>query len=173
MIQREILARGRKALAIYGGGHLQRRQQASNYRMDSPLAQTVISLLDRAGVKTFVISSLSERDDVKSWPVPSLATIRGTTLGAEIIPQGSLPRVEVKPDGTFVPIPRDQWIDLKQEEQIDAVLYLGSSSTIGERPLPRSLCTDPGYLEQRLQRMAIAGLPKGEMDRLKNFCAKP
>lgn len=138
--------------------------------MDSPLAQTVISLLDRGGVKTFVISSLGERDEVTSWPVPSLALIHGTTLGAEVIPTGSLPRVEVKPVGSFVPRPKEQWIDLKQEDQIDAVLYLGPSSTIGDRPLPRSLCTDPGYLDNRLQRMAIAELPKTEADRLRKFC---
>ena len=173
MIQREILARGRKALAIYGGGHLQRKQQASNYNMDSPLAQTVISLLERAGAKTFVISTAAAREDFKSWPVPSLGLIRGTTLGAEKVPEGSLPRVEVKPDGTMVPLPREKWIDLTQEEQIDAVLYLGPDSTIGERPLSPTLCTDPGYLDRTLERMAIAGYPKSEMDRLKNFCARP
>lgn len=172
MIQKEILVKGRKALAIYGGGHLQRKQQASNYNMDSPLAQTVISLLDRAGVKTFVVSSLAERETVKAWPVPSLALIRGTTFGAEIIPEGPLARVEVKADGTFVPLPREKWIDLTQEEQIDAVLYLGPNSTIGERPLSPTICTDPGYLENRLQRMAIAGYPPPETDRLKSFCAQ-
>lgn len=172
MIQREILTRGRKALAIYGGGHLQRKQQASNYKMDHPLAQTVISLLDRASARTFVISGVGERDEVRSWPVPALALIRGTTFGAEVIAQGGLPRVDVKPDGTFVPIPRDQWIDLTEEEQIDAVLYLGPNSTLRVRPLPPSLCTDPGYLDNRLQRMAIAGLPASEAERLKAFCAK-
>jgi protein-S-isoprenylcysteine O-methyltransferase Ste14 len=173
MIRREVLARGRKALAIYGGGHLQRKQQASNYNMDSPLAQTVISLLDRARVKTFVITSIDERDFDRQWPVPSLALVRGTTFGASVIPQGSLARMEVKPDGTLVPLPREKWIDLTQEEQIDAVLYLGPDSTIGERPLSPTLCTDPGYLDNRLQRMAIAELPQRERDRLKNFCAKP
>jgi len=172
MIQREILAHGRKALAIYGGGHLQRKQQASNYNMDSAIAQTVISLLDRAGLKTFVVSAIDARDFDRQWPVPSLALVRGTTFGAEIIPQGSLPRVEVKPDGTFVPLPREKWIDLTQEEQIDAVLYLGPNSTIGERPLSPTLCTDPGYLDNRLQRMAIAGYPPPETDRLKSFCAQ-
>jgi hypothetical protein len=167
--RREILARGRRALALYGAGHLQRRQQATNYKMDHPLAQTVISLLDRAGVRTFVVDSVGARD--VSWPVPSLALIRGTTMGAEAVPPLGLPRVDVKPDGTFVPIPREQWIDLKEEEQIDAFVYLGPASTVRERPLPPSLCTDPGYLDNRLQRMAIGGLPKSESDRLKNFCA--
>ena len=172
MIQEQILARGRKALAVYGGGHLQRRQQATNYKMEHPLAQTVISLLDRAGVKTFVVVTVGERDAVASWPVPGYATIRGTELGAEIIPPGSLPRIEVKPDGSLAPIPRDRWIDLRAEEQIDALLYLGPRSTLREPELPRTLCTDPGYLENRLQRMAIAGLPPPEFDRLKKFCGR-
>ncbi|HEV3139913.1 MAG TPA: hypothetical protein VGY57_05335, partial [Vicinamibacterales bacterium] len=164
--------RARKALAVYGGGHLQRRQQATNYKMDNPLAQTVISLLDRARVNTFVVTTVGERETVALWPVPALAVIRGTTLGAEIVPQGGLPRVEVKPDGTFVPIAREQWIDLKEEDQINAFLYLGPKSTLRELQLPPSLCTDPGYLDNRLQRMALAGLPRSETDRLKKFCGR-
>ncbi|HEX6463775.1 MAG TPA: hypothetical protein VFZ98_04960 [Vicinamibacterales bacterium] len=172
MIQREILAKGRKALAIYGGGHLQRKQQASNYKMDHPLAQTVISLLDRAGVKTFVVSTIGERDFVKPWSAPALALVRGTTFGAEVIPQGRLPRVELKPDGTSVQVPRDRWVDLAWEDQIDAVLFLGPDSNLRNRALPQSLCTDPGYLDNRLERMAIAGLPPPEIDRLRKFCGR-
>jgi hypothetical protein len=33
-----VLAKARRALVVYGAGHLQRKQQATNYQMDNPLA---------------------------------------------------------------------------------------------------------------------------------------
>jgi hypothetical protein len=167
VVRREALARGRKALVVYGGGHLQRKQQASNYVMESPLAQTVISLLERNGVRTFIVTRANERDDVTSWPMPSLALIRGTAIGAEDVPPLGLPRVAVQPDGSFVPIPKDQWATMRREDQYDAILKLPPYVS---PELSRSICTDPGYLDTRLARMALTGVPASEIDRLKAFC---
>jgi hypothetical protein len=171
VIQRESLAKGRHVLVVYGFGHLQRRQQATNYNMDSEVAQTVISLLERAGVKTFVVGTGDETNGMNGWTVPSLALLRGTTLGASDAPSMSLPRVRVQPDGSFVPIPREQWIAIRTEEQMDAMLYLGPTSTAATAPLSPAICTEPGYLDSRLARMALAGVPQFEADRLKQFCA--
>jgi hypothetical protein len=171
VIRRESLAKGRHVLVVYGFGHLQRRQQASNYNMDSEVAQTVISLLERAGVKTFIVGTGDETTGMEGWTVPSLALLRGTTLGATDVPEGSLPRVTVRPDGSFVPVPREQWIQIRMEEQMDAMLYLGPKSTAALAPLSPTICTDPGYLDTRLARMALTGIPQSETDRLKQFCA--
>jgi hypothetical protein len=120
VIQRESLAKGRHALVIYGAGHLQRRQQATNYNMDNPAAQTVISWLEKAGVKTFIVATGDETHGIAGWPVPSLALLRGTTLGASDVPEMSLPCVTVQPDGSFVGLPREQWIQIRTEEQMDS-----------------------------------------------------
>jgi hypothetical protein len=169
VIQRESLAKGRHALVIYG--HLQRRQQATNYNMDSPAAQTVISWLEKAGVKTFIVGTGDETNGMDGWPVPRLALLRGTTVGASNVPEMSLPRVTVQPDGRFVPIPREQWIQIRTEEQMDAMLYLGPKATATVAALSPAICTEPGYLDSRIARMALAGFPKSEADRLKQFCA--
>lgn len=173
VIQRESLAKGRHVLVIYGFMHLQRRQQVSNYNMDSEVAQTVISLLERAGVKTFIVGTGDETTGMDGWTVPSLALLRGTTLGATDVPEGPLPRVTVQADGGFVPLPREQWIQIRTEEQMDAMLYLGPKATASAVPPPLSptICTDPGYLDTRLARMALTGIPQFEADRLKQFCA--
>lgn len=55
LIQREVLAKGRRALVVYGQMHLQRKQLASNYDMSHPLAQTIVSLLEGAGIKVFTV----------------------------------------------------------------------------------------------------------------------
>jgi hypothetical protein len=141
--------------------------------MDGEVAQTVISLLERVGVKTFIVGTGDETTGMEGWTVPSLALLRGTTLGASDVPQNPLPRVTVQRDGSFVPIPREQWIQIRTEEQMDAMLYLGPKSTAALAPLSPTICTDPWYLETRLQRMALTGIPQFESDRLKEFCARP
>jgi hypothetical protein len=175
LIQREVIAKGRRALVFFGGGHLQRKQQLTNYVMDDPIAQTVISLVERAGIKTFVVRHGTEEDGMAGWPVPSLAILRGTKLGAS--PEPSLgddtptggQRVAIK-NGTFVPIPRDQWISIRIEEQTDALVYLGPASTRTEIPVSREICSDTKRVQLRLERMVIAGLPPSEPQRLKQLC---
>jgi hypothetical protein len=54
---------------------------------------------------------------------------------------------------------------------MDAMLYLGPKSTVALAPLSPMICTEPGYLDTRLARMALAGIPQAEADRLKRFCA--
>jgi len=175
LIQREVIAKGRRALVFFGGGHLQRKQQLTNYVMDDPIAQTVISLVERAGIKTFVVRHGSEKDGLSGWPVPSLALLRGTTLGAEAepsmgadSPQGGQ-RVAIR-NGAFVPIPRDQWISIRREEQTDALVYLGPESTRREMPLPKRMCDDTKYVQARLERMKISGFPPPELQRLRQLC---
>lgn len=158
-------------LVVYGFGHLQRRQQVSNYNMDSDVAQTVISLLERAGVKTFIVGTDDETTGMDGWTVPSLALLRGTTLGATDTPEMGLARVKVQPDGSFAPLPREQYVQIPIEEQMDAMLYLGPKATAALAPLSPAICTDPGYLETRFARMALAGVPPPEAERLKQFCA--
>jgi hypothetical protein len=169
VIQREVIAKQRRGLVLFGGMHLQRKQQVTNYQMDDPRAQTVISLVERAGTKTFIIRAGSERDGMQGWSAPSLAILRGTTLGARDEPPGSLPRVTIK-NGTFVPIPREQWISMRYEDQTDALIYLGPSSEKTVAAVSRDICHDTAYIHIRLKRMALTGLPPSESARLRQLC---
>jgi hypothetical protein len=169
LIQREVIAKNRRALVFFGGGHLQRRQQLTNYVMDDPIAQTVVSLVERAGIKTFIVRHGTEKEGMSGWPVPSLARLRGTRVGAGEEPSLGNQRVAIR-NGAFIPIPREQGISLRREEQTDAIVYLGPAPTRREAPLPHQVCGDPKYVQVRLQRMAIAGLPPSEPQRLKQLC---
>ena len=87
MIRRQVLDRGRHALVIYGQGHLQRRQIASNYDMSTWQSQTVLSLLEHEPSARIYVWTLLDKDvdvppEVASSPVPSLGALRGTNLGA-------------------------------------------------------------------------------------------
>jgi hypothetical protein len=171
-VRREVLDKRRRALLIFGGGHLQRRNQLSNYQMDHPLAHTVISLLEQGGAQTFVVKTAegSLQDGMQTWPVPSLAFVRGTTLGSAPEPSGGQ-RFSVE-NGRLVPIPREQWVSVPYQDQVDALLFLGPTAERRVKPPPVSICSEPGYVERRLARMMLARLPPPELDRLKKLCAR-
>jgi hypothetical protein len=96
--------------------------------------------------------------------------LRGTVLGAAdftVYYTFEDNRVAVK-DDTFVPIPRDQCRTLRMEDQVDAVLDIGSPSEITYRDLSPTLCDDAAYMKMRLERFALVGLPQAAADRLKD-----
>jgi uncharacterized protein (TIGR03435 family) len=183
VIRREVVAKKRRALIVYGDMHLQRKNLNSNYDMTSSIADVIVSLLEKSHVRVFSIWTNTGLDltalqaDVRSWPIPSLAIVRGTTLGAADFARyygDGLPRVRIK-DGKpdfAAPIPRSEWRVLRMEDQFDAVLYLGDPSTITFSQPSRALCADPDYVETRLARIALVGLPQSEADGLKESCAE-
>jgi hypothetical protein len=173
---REVLARSRRALVLFGTGHLQRRNQASNYQMIAAAAQTIVSLLESAGTRVFVVRTAgdSQTPDVgfgiESWPIPSLALVQATTMGASNEPSSQMPRVMIREGGRPVPVPRDEYIALALQEQMDAILYLGAVSGATIVPTPPSMCSDRAYITRRLERMKIGGLPPAVIDQLRTFC---
>jgi hypothetical protein len=176
LIRMEVLAKHRRGLVVYGPLHLQRRNLAANYESEG-LAETLVSRLESQGTtKAFTIWPGPGRlqANIRSWPKPSIALLRGTLLGAADFTSyyPSPPtRFSVKA-GNLVPIPRNQWRSLRMEDQFDAVLYLGSEpSTMTTTQLPLALCADAAYMKMRLERMSLVGMPQGEVDQLKLYCA--
>jgi hypothetical protein len=144
----------------------------SDWRM-----QTIVSLLERS-TPTRVLTIWDIDDDVRSvvpdiqtWKAPAVAVTRGTALGAAdfavFVP--NRPRMTLKGD-ELVPMPREQWTALPVEEQVDAVLYLGPKTTMIDAEVPARACGAPGFLEERLRRIALAGIPAFEADRLEKIC---
>jgi hypothetical protein len=179
VVQREVLAKGRRALIIYGDGHLQRRPVHANYQIDDPLAETIVSLLEKAKARVFTIFTATGvnlanlQPNVTSWPAPSLSVMRGTTLGAadfaSYFPSGNR-RVVIRSGEVMATVPPEQWLVVKMEDQFDAVLYLGAPSTITYSQLSRSLCLDPDYMKMRLGRIELEG-PRFLADELRKYCS--
>ena len=176
LIQREVLARGRRALVLYGEMHAQRRNERSNY----DTADFLAGLLERDGrTKVFNIwpqlgsgkPDLSAlQADAATWPVPSLARTRGTRLGAldflsYYTSDGRLAIIDGKPR----PIPREQWRPMRMEDQFDAILYLGPSFDMTFQRLSRERCADRAYMAMRLGRMALVPQARSQIDRLKQY----
>lgn len=155
VVRREVLAKQRRALIIYGDGHFFRKTQID----------TLASLL--AAVTTpFVISTSTSaklpalQPDVSSWHAPSLALVKGTVLGAADL-------------ASYYPLPPDHQRG-RLEDSFDALFYLGPASAITVARLPPARCADRRYMEMRLRRMALDPGPPGAPDpgeRLKRYCA--
>jgi hypothetical protein len=171
LLQTEVIAKGRRALVVYGTGHLQRRNVMANFEMDDWRAQTIVSLVERAGpTKVFTIAN-APAGPAAGWTPPAMARLGGTALGAldaaEIF--GPPRRFAVR-DGAIVPIDRQHWRTLRAEDQFDAVLYLGPNDEPRRDPVSKALCAEPGYLDMRLGRIAAAGLPPPETERVHRLC---
>jgi len=178
LVQVEVLAKRRKALLIWGHLHFQRRQVMSNFDMSDWRMQTIVSLIERASpARVFTIWRLDDEleklvQGLDSWPVPSLAITGGSTLGEmDVARLSPFPaRMTFKGD-TMVPVAKEEWLSMPVEEQLDAVLYLGPAAQMTAIAVPPQACTQSGFLEERLRRIALTGIPDFEADRVKKICA--
>jgi hypothetical protein len=174
LIRREVLAKGRRALLVFGQMHFQRKNGAANFTSDGAAA-TIVSLLEDAGdTRLFTVwwaPDLEKRlPEAATWPVPSLTIVEGTTLGAERIGYDG-PRFAVRngqPD-LANPIPKSEWRTLRAEEQYDALLYLGSRITVLNPS--RELCSDAAYLQRRQGRLALVKAGAPVLNDFKRACA--
>jgi len=178
LIQREVIAKHRHALLRYGQMHYQRKQIAANYESEGD-AQTIVSRLEetyRARVFTIWTSRVIPmlQASAAGWPVPSVAVVRGTVLGAAdftmYFPSEAIGRFALR-DGKADfshPIPREQWRTLRAEEQFDAVLYPGAMPSAVVQPT-RDRCRDTAAITELLRRMAVAA-PPVVADQLRRFC---
>jgi hypothetical protein len=160
VIKKEVLEKGRHALLIYGDQHLIRRNVIPN--APQPWARGLVAQLERPGTTTvFTIHPETRRDwtawqpDVASWRTPSLALTKETAVGAALF--SAPPQREVRND-----------------EQFDALLYLGPPSAMTQARLSPALCADREYVAMRLSRLGLIppppGAPVTPADLLKREC---
>jgi hypothetical protein len=181
LIRREVLAKNRRALVVYGGMHLQRQNFSFNYSDADSRNLTIVGALEHLAPPAKVFSiwtntavDLNELQDVNSWPIPSLTSVRGTPFGAaDFTFYYRLADERFAFRGTeLLPIPHQDWQHRTMTDQFDAILYLGPAQSITQVPLPRELCGDDYYMKMRTERLLLVGLPM-QVTRLKEFCASP
>lgn len=171
IVQREVLAKGRKALLVYGVGHLQRKNPQANFESSGPAASLVSLLEETKGTKVFNVGLTldldKQRPEVSAWSAPSLVLLRGTEMGAAAVAYDG-PRVSIQ-GGEIVQITRDQWRSMWMEDQYDALLYLGPRASWSDVMVSPALCSDPRYVEMRMARMALT---EWKSDQLEDYCGK-
>jgi len=153
LVEREILAKSKKALVIYGVGHLGIYQGYENIRAlldkDHPGAVFTVSPYVGYGQKDCAVRF--ERH-IRKWPVPSLVSpIRGSTLekdifrkGCNAFPQGNIP------DAGFEMSGRNN-LGLTS----DALLYLGPRASLLKGPGDPDIYLDAEYRAEMDRRMVL------------------
>jgi hypothetical protein len=174
IIEREVLAK-KRVLVIYGDAHLQRKniywtmqdQEEAEKRFATP-PDTIVNRLEQGGIRVFSIclgfGDFSQRQaDVASWRPPVLTRLTGTALGmtSSAFKGGGVAYFR-HPDNTMEKITPDWERSPPIQDQFDAMLYLGTLSSMTYRKLPRALCDDAGYVRMRLERMRMGTSPNGE-----------
>ena len=131
VILREVLEKHRRALIIYGDGHLWRH-------IPRP---TIVSLLEAAGASVFAVSTPTTADwvrlqpEIASWRAPALALVFGNRLGGYgfadyYVRQG----------------PGNPWRNFRMQDQSDAVQRWAEDRDHESHPVP-TLCA--GWLISR------------------------
>jgi hypothetical protein len=157
VMKSEVLAKHRKALMLFGTFHLMHGALYSAvgaYEKDYPNV-------------TFVISDLLDfdpnlpgvpRNPFAAWPVPSLATAKGTWVGALDISHFFPPLIMLDKDCNVVNgFPKD--VQKPMAELVDAFLYLGPPELALTEQTPADIALDADYRKEVNRRNALAGMP--------------
>jgi hypothetical protein len=155
VIKREVLAKNRRALIVYGDGHFQGRG----------FPQLSITVrVERDGEKIFTISTSFVdlqrfQPAVAKWKAPSFARLKDTVIGAQFYAR-------------FYPMPpAPGWNTVLMQDQFDGILHMGTTRPTMSM-LPKRLCDDSAYMKMRLARLALVRNQRARPgDQLKQYCA--
>lgn len=143
LTQREVIAKGRRALLLYGDGHYQAH--------DERPPRSLGGLLEAGGAMPFFITTAFKdltpaQPEIATWASPRLALLRGTAIGA--LPYESF--FGPKPPGAY-------WAaHARIEDHFDAILHMGPPASLSFSPLTYPRCSEPAYVEMRIHRMTVA-----------------
>jgi hypothetical protein len=162
LVSREILAKNKKALLIYGGGHFGIFPDSSpNLRsmLDASHPGALFVVSTYVGYAQKDCAARFERH-IKEWAVPSLAEpIRGSALEADIWSPGCNPQ-------TRPPDMKDEFFETSGRNYLgltsDALLYLGPRKSLVYGPRALDIILDLNYRAEINRRMIIKfGKPMG------------
>jgi hypothetical protein len=149
VMEKEVLARHRKALMLFGTFHLMHGQginAVSTYEKKYPHV-------------TFVISDLGNYDTSRfaSWPNPSLVPTKGTWLGALSPSDIWTPPVGIIDCKVQIGFPPE--LQKPVEDVVDAFLYLGPRDLRLFESTPADIALDHEYMTELQRREALTAFP--------------
>ena len=186
ILEREILAKHKKALVIYGGGHF--------YALDGHMP--MLPLVKKKYPNTafvvemytgFTTKACTEQFEqaVRSWPTPASVTpVRGSSVEEGMLRPGCdvISRDEFKFPPSFTEAKKSQIIN--QFERLlaglnaDALLYLGKAAGLTQSPYEPSIYLDPDYRREMNRRVRLGfefeldGSPIGPAPMADSFAQK-
>jgi hypothetical protein len=172
VMEKEVLAKHRKALMLFGTAHLFHAESTAVGIYEKIYPGVTLVIADHVGFGNWTPSAKYNNGfeaRMASWPVPSLVLqIRGTWL-LDLLDTtyssgnvmfggtdgGKLPTVPANAKGTFAEVPPEAL--LKFSEKVDAYLYLGPRDLLLNEPTPAAVFLDKDYMAELQRRAAIMG----------------
>jgi hypothetical protein len=168
IIEREVLQKRRKAVLIYGGTHIVRRDVYRNFEPTPGDFAGVVEQIERFNPKsTYSVWANTVNDDLgvsesnlALFPIPSLVMLKGTTLGARdftsVLAKETREANRIKfENGKRISIAKDEFAKLSLEENVDALLYLGPVKYLYKTPYFIDTYSDENYYLETIRRSRI------------------
>jgi len=157
VMEKEVFSKHRKALMLFGTFHIMHgveHSAVSLYEKEYPNLTFVISDLGYFDTDLPATSG----DPLASWPIPALARIKGTWLGALTLDRFLPPPTLIDTDCN---VHRDFPKELQKTmgELVDALLYLGPQDLRLKEQLPADIALDIDYRTELQRRDSLPGAP--------------
>lgn len=172
VMEKEVLAKHRKALMLFGTAHLFHVGDTAVALYEKNYPGVTLVIADHTGFGNwtpFEKYNNSFEARLASWPVPSLVVnLQGTWL-ADLLDQtyssgnivfgvndsGKLPAGPASPKGTFAAVPPE--VQAKFSTMVDAYLYLGPRDLLLDELTPAEVVLDKDYMAELQRRAALTG----------------
>jgi hypothetical protein len=149
VLEREVYAKGRRALFFAGGAHLSRGGgPLQSLERSHPKSTFAIGIHEGFGERTEELETRLE-----SWPKPALVHLRGAWLGELTLPPSG--DIFLGPDGKCVEPSRLR----KIQDNWDALLFLGKRKDLTRVDPPGLNVLDALWLEELKRRKSVRGGP--------------
>ena len=157
VMEKEVLSKHRKALMLFGTGHIMHGfdlSAVSMYEKDYPNVTFVIGDL---GIFDTDLPTLSS-SPFAAWPNPSLARINGTWLGALHLDHFIPPPTLIDKD-CIVHSEFPERLQKSMEDFVDAFLYVGPQDLRLWEQTPADIALDADYMKELQNRESLQALP--------------
>jgi hypothetical protein len=149
VMEREVLAKHRKALMLYGIGHVRHGTRTAVGRYEARYPHVTLIVVDYHGFGEG--TPLARFNDalekrMTSWPVSSLVPMQGSWLA-------DLPCTYFDGD-----LPGS---NCRGYPGVDALLYVGPRDLMLYEPIPAGIALDTAYMSEIRRRAAVTGNPNG------------
>ncbi|HET9409652.1 MAG TPA: hypothetical protein VFO39_20595 [Candidatus Sulfotelmatobacter sp.] len=179
VMEKEVLAKHRKALMLFGTAHLFHVGDTAVALDEKNYPAVTLVIADHAGFGNWTpLAKYNNRFEARlaSWPLPSLvANLKGTWL-ADLLDQtyssgnimfgpinsGKLPAGPMSPKGTFAAVPPEALA--RFSTMVDAYLYLGPRDHLLNEPAPADVVLDRDYMAEVHRRATLTGLITDDAD---------
>jgi hypothetical protein len=167
VMEKQVLSKHRKALMLFGTFHLMHGVGGSAVSLYEKHYPNLTFIISDLGILDTDLPSLSESKFI-SWPIPAIASAKGTWLGALDLSHFIPPPTRIDQDcNVHHEFPKV--LQKPMEDLVDAFLYLGPQDLRLREKIPADIALDIPYRTELQRGGAMLGFPDADSETEKEF----